>query len=123
MLGEDQRVAFEFRNQGWPELIEWLSALSGRPIDWQELPGDRVNVTTPGRYTVDEVRDLLNRHLLSRGYTLLALDGGYTIVKCDAINPALVPRVEESELQKLEDHSFVRVSLEVGLAIRRKISD
>lgn len=121
-LGDDQRVAFEFRNQGWPELIEWLSALSGQPIDWQELPGDRVNVTTPGRYTVDEVRDLLNRHLLSRGYTLLALDGGYTIVKCDAINPALVPRVEESELTRIEDHTFVRVSLEVGWLSAEKLA-
>ncbi len=121
-LGSDGRVAFEFRNQGWPELIEWLSALSGQPIDWQELPGDRVNITTPGRYTVDEVRDLLNRHLLGRGYTLLALDGGYTIVSCSTINPALVPRVDESQLAKLGDHTFVRVLLEVDWLSAEKLA-
>ncbi len=81
-----------------------------------------MNVTTPGRLSVDEVRDLLNRHLLSRGYTLLALDGGYTIVKCDAIKPALVPRIEESELQRsVIIRSFALLGS--GLAVSRKVGD
>lgn len=122
VLGDDGKVAFEFRNQTWPELIQWLSAISGQPIDWQELPGDRVNITTPGRYGVEAVKDLLNRHLLGRGYTLLSLDGGLTVMKCDAINPSLVPRVDEFELSKLEPHSFVRLSLDVGWLSAEKLS-
>ena len=122
VLGEDGKVAFEFRNQTWPELIQWLSAISGEPLDWQELPGDKVNITTPGRYTVDEVRDLLNRHLLGRGYTLLALDGGLTVVKCDTVNPSLVPRFDETALAKISPHSFVRVSLDVGWLSAEKLA-
>ncbi len=123
VLGPDGRVAFQFRNQGWPELIDWLAELAGQPLDWQELPGDRVNITTPGRYTVAEVIDLLNRHLLGRGYTLLELDGGLTVVKCATLNPALVPRVAPEELATLPPHRFVRTSLEVGWLSAEKLAE
>jgi len=122
-LGEDGRVAFQFRNQAWPELIEWLSDLSGQPFDWLELPADRVNITTPGRYTVAEVIDLFNRHLLGRGYTLLALDGGMTVVKCAAINPAIVPRVDPQDLASVPAYSFVRTSLDVGWLSAEKLAE
>jgi type II secretory pathway component GspD/PulD (secretin) len=121
-LGEDGRVAFQFRNQGWPELIQWLSELAGQPFDWLELPGDRVNITTPGRYTVKEVTDLVNRHLLGRGYTILALDGGMTVVKCSSINPAIVPRVAPEDLATVPPHSFVRTSLDVGWLSAEKLA-
>lgn len=121
-LGEDGRVAFQFRNQTWPELIDWLAELSGEPLDWLELPADRVNITTPGRYTVDEVIDLFNRHLLSRGYTLLKLDGGLSVVKCAGINPAVVPRLDPEALAKAPPHSFVRVSFEAGWLSAEKLA-
>lgn len=121
-LGEDGKVAFQFRNQGWPELIQWLAELAGQPTDWQELPADRVNITTPGRYTVNEVIDLINRHLLARGYTLLELDGGLTVVACAKLNPALVPRVAPEQLDDLPPHRFVRTSLDVGWLSAEKLA-
>jgi len=122
-LGEDGRVAFQFRNQAWPELIDWLAELSDQPLDWLELPADRVNITTPGRYTVTEVIDLFNRHLLGRGYTLLSLDGGMTVVKCSAINPAIVPRFDQEQLGALPPHSFVRTSLDAGWLSAEKLAE
>ncbi|TVQ02474.1 MAG: hypothetical protein EA381_03180 [Planctomycetaceae bacterium] len=122
-LGEDGRVAFQFRNQAWPELIDWLAELSDQPLDWLELPADRVNITTPGRYTVAEVIDLFNRHLLGRGYTLLSLDGGMTVVKCSAINPAIVPRFDQEQLGALPPHSFVRTSLDAGWLSAEKLAE
>lgn len=107
MVGEDGRVAFQFRNQPWVELVQWLADISGEPLDWLELPGDRVNMRSPGRYTVAETCDLFNRYLLARGYTLLEIDGGLTVAKTDKINPAIVPRVEASELATLQPHTFV----------------
>lgn len=121
-VGEDGKVAFQFRNQAWPELIDWLAELSGQPLDWLELPADRVNITTPGRYTVAEVIDLFNRHLLGRGYTLLALDGGMTVVKCATINPAIVPRIDPDELSAIPPHSFVRTSFEAGWLSAEKLA-
>ncbi len=113
-VGEDGRVAFQFRNQGWVELVQWLADISDQPLDWRELTADRVNMRSPGRYTVEETRDLFNRHLLARGFTLLEVDGGLTIAKTENINPAMVPRVDLDQLVDLPPHTFVRTSLDVG---------
>ncbi|MEL6108812.1 MAG: secretin N-terminal domain-containing protein [Planctomycetota bacterium] len=122
-LADDGRVEFEFKNQSWVALIEWLAEISGRPLDWQELPPDRVNIRAPGRYTVAETMDLFNRHLLARGYTILDLAGGLTVVKTEGINPAMVPRVTVSELQRLTPHTFVRTSLELGWLSSTKLAE
>ncbi|WP_390620551.1 secretin N-terminal domain-containing protein [Neorhodopirellula pilleata] len=122
-LGDDGKVGFQFRNQGWVSIIGWLSDIADEPIDWQELPGDLVNLVSPGRLDVRETSDLINRHLLSRGYTMLQLDGGITIVKTDAINPGMVHRVDPDELKKLPDHTFVRTMLDAGWLSAEKLSE
>jgi type II secretory pathway component GspD/PulD (secretin) len=121
-VGEDGKVAFEFRNQPWLDLVQWLSQISDTPLDWQELPADRVNLTSPGRYTIEETRDLFNRHLLARGFTLLKLDDGIIIAKTENINPAIVPRVEPSELASLAPYTFVRTSLDVSWLSAEKLA-
>lgn len=122
-VGEDGRVAFQFRNQPWVALVQWLSDISEQPLDWQELPSDRVNLTSPGRYTVEQTRDLFNRHLLARGYTLLEVDGGLTVVKTKNINPALVRRVEANELDEIPPYTFVRTLLDVGWLSAEKLAE
>ena len=121
-VGEDGKIAFEFRNQPWVELVQWLAEISELPLDWLELPGDRVNLRSPGRYTVEQTRDLFNRYLLARGYTLLEIDGGLTVAKTGTINPAIVPRIAPENLADLPPHSFVRTSLDVGWLSAEKLS-
>ena len=113
-VGDDGKVAFRFRNQSWVELVDWLSIIAHKPLDWLELPGDRVNLASPGRYTVDQTQDLFNRHLLARGFTILELDGGMTITQTKNINPAIVPRVNVEQLATLQPHDYVRTSMDVG---------
>ncbi len=122
-VGADGKIAFQFRDQPWIDLVQWLAQIAGQPLDWQELPGDRVNLRSPGRYTVAETKDLFNRHLLARGYTLLELPGGITVAKTEGINPALVPRVGVDELDDLMPHTFVRTSLEPGWLPSEKLAE
>ncbi len=122
-VGDDGKVAFQFRNQPWVELVQWLAEISDQPLDWLELPGDRVNLRSPGRYTVEETRDLFNRYLLARGYTLLELDGGLTVAKTENINPAIVPRVEVESLETLPSHTYVRALLDVGWLSAEKLAE
>ncbi|MEO9933249.1 secretin N-terminal domain-containing protein [Rhodopirellula bahusiensis] len=122
-VGDDGKVGFRFRNQGWVDLVRWLSDISEQPIDWQELPGDTVNLISPDRLTVSETADLINRHLLARGYTMLDLEGGIAIVKTDAVNPGMVRRVDVSELNELEDHCYVRTMLDAGWLSAEKLSE
>lgn len=122
-IGEDGKVAFQFRNQPWVDLVQWLAEIAGVPLDWQELPADRVNLRSPGRYSVAETKDLFNRHLLARGYTLLEMPGGITIAKTEGINPAMVPRVDIRELPNMMPHTFVRTSLELGWLSSEKMAE
>ena len=122
-VGEDGKVAFAFRNQPWVDLVQWLAEISNQPLDWLELPGDRVNLRSPGRYTVAQTRDLFNRYLLARGYTLLEIDGGITVAKTETINPAIVPRVSPETLADLAPYTFVRTSMDVGWLSAEKLSE
>ncbi|MFO0914842.1 MAG: secretin N-terminal domain-containing protein [Pirellulales bacterium] len=116
-------LQFQFRGAPWPALIEWLSEVSGMSIDWQELPGDYVNLQTQRAYSVREVRDLINRHLLARGYTMLQ-DGEFLhVVKTTGINTAVVPRVSLSELAQCFPHDFVKISFELDWLLAERLSD
>ncbi|MCA9132133.1 MAG: hypothetical protein KDA45_03230 [Planctomycetales bacterium] len=103
-------VQFQFRNQPWPDLLRWLAAVSNLSLDWQELPSDYLNIATQRPYSLAEARDLINRHLLARGFTMLEHEGVLSVVKIADINPAMVPRVTPAQLADQQPHRFVRVS-------------
>jgi type II secretory pathway component GspD/PulD (secretin) len=112
-LGPDGRVQLNFHGQRWLDVLEWYAGIAGMSLDWQELPGDFLNLRTQRSYTVDEVRDLLNRHLLDRGYTLLRHGEVLIVVNLKKLDPALVPRVEPGELTQREPHEFVKTSFKL----------
>lgn len=103
-------VRFNFRGQAWPDVLDWLADISNTSLDWQELPGDYLNLTTQRAYTVDEVRDLLNERLMTRGYTILQQQEGFVVAKLEGLNPARVPRVHSEDLRHRDAHEFVKVS-------------
>ncbi len=79
-------------------------------LDWQELPGDYLNLKSRQRYTVRETRDLINLHLLARGYTLLCNGEVLSVANIKKLDPSLVPRVTPEELDHRDPHEFVKVS-------------
>lgn len=108
---DDQgKVKFNFRGQAWPDVLDWLAEISHTSLDWQELPGDYLNLTTQRAYSVDEIRDLLNERLMTRGYTILRQKEGLVVSKLEGINPARVPRIHAEDLRYSDDHEFVKVS-------------
>ena len=107
---EQGRVRFSFTGQSWPDVLQWLADISSMSLDWQELPGDYLNLTTKNSYSVDQTRDLINRHLLARGYTLLQHGEVLSVVKTEKLNPGMVPRVEPNDLQNRSPHEFAKVS-------------
>jgi type II secretory pathway component GspD/PulD (secretin) len=106
----DGKYRFSFQGQPWLDVLQWLARNSKLTLDWQELPEDRLNLTTQTSYSLDEARDLFNMHLAARGYTLLRRGEVLGLVKLDKLNPALVPRVEPGELDSRDRHEIVRVS-------------
>lgn len=106
----DGKVSFNFSGQPWPAVLEWVASISSLSLDWQELPSDYLNLRTQHKYTVPEAQNLINRHLLMRGFTLVKSGEMLTVVKADKLNPALLPRVEPRELAERQDYEFVKVS-------------
>jgi type II secretory pathway component GspD/PulD (secretin) len=106
----DGKVRFNFTGQPWPAVLEWLATISNMSLDWQELPGDFLNLTTRQPYTVEEARDLINRHLFARGFTITTDGEVLSVMNLKTLDPGRVPRVTPEELVKRQPYDFVKVS-------------
>ena len=62
---------------------------------------------------VDEIRDLINRHLHARGYTMLSGGEVLSVFKIEKLDPSLVPRLTEDQLYDAKPYDFVKVSFEL----------
>lgn len=113
----DGKVSFNIKGQPWEPVLQWLSDASALSLDWQELPGDSLNLITTREYTMEEARDLINRHLLSRGFTMIVTGEMMSIVKTKELNPAMVQRVTPEMLAELPDHTMCKVSFDLDWLI------
>ncbi len=122
-VGKDE-VRFNFRGAPWLTVLQQLSAVSNKNLDWVELPGDYLNLITRRSYKLDEARDLINRHLLARGYTMI-LDGEMLSVislkNLQKLNPAMVPEVKPEELETRMPHEYVRTSFTVDTLVAKQL--
>ena len=119
-LDDDGLVQFNFKGQPWPAVLEWLARISDMSLDWLELPGDYVNLTTRRRYSVEEARNLINRLLLDRGFTILCEGEVMSVVKLKDLNPSKVPRVLPEKLGEHQDYEFVKVSFPLTRLVAEK---
>jgi type II secretory pathway component GspD/PulD (secretin) len=101
--------AFNFEGQPWPPVLQWYKELAKCSLDWQELPTGYVNVFTQRPYTLDEVRSLLNRYLLARGFVMIQRDRVISVFKMENIDPSLVEHVtSEIELFNRKPYDVVK---------------
>ena len=114
-------VHFNFRNQPWPDVLRWYASVTGVSLDWQELPGDYINLATQRPHTLVEAGDMINRALLMRGFTMLLEEETLTVAKVEGLNPALVPRVAPSELPNQPPHRFVRTSFSLSWLLAEEV--
>lgn len=105
------RVRFNFTGQAWPSVLQWYADVAGMSLDWQELPGDYLNLVTQRSYTLDEARDLLNRHLFARGFTMIRQGELLSVVNLKKLDAGIVPRVDPADLDRREPYEFVKLSL------------
>ena len=108
------RLQFAFYGQPWPDVLQWLANIGGHDFDWQELPDDYINFSADRKYTVAETRDVFNRLLLERGFTMVLQGEVMLVTKVSNLDPSLVPRVEdESQLLDLAPHDFVKFTFQL----------
>ncbi len=112
----DGMLRVHFRYQPWPDVLDWLAEVSSMSLDWQELPTGYLNLTMQRAYTVVQTRDLINRHLLLRGFTMLENDELLSVSKISSLDVGMVPRVSTKQLEALakqRPHAYVKVSFEL----------
>ncbi|MFK7819613.1 MAG: secretin N-terminal domain-containing protein, partial [Planctomycetaceae bacterium] len=109
----DGKLQFNFRGQPWPDILEWLADVSKCSLQWKELPGDFLTLTTRRSYSVDEARDMINQQLLSRGYTMLKNGELLYVVPVAKLNKAMIPRVTPDQLAERQANEFVRCSFKL----------
>lgn len=119
------RVQFSFTGQAWPDVLQWLASISKLSLDWQELPSGYLNLTTQRSYSLAEARNLVNRHLQSRGYTMLLSGEVLSIVKLDKVDPSLVPRVSEEDLYDLQPYDMVKLTFDLPeeMDVKKAVED
>ena len=108
---------FNFQGQPWPAVLAWYAKLSNCSLDWQELPNDYVNVFTLQPQPLDEVRNILNRLILARGFTMLQRDRVVSVFKVENIDPGLVEQIEELQLFSRKPYDFVKVAFKLPKAM------
>ena len=118
---EGEKVRINIKGHPWPDVLEWVAKISGLSFDWKELPGDYLNLVTRREYSVLEVRSMINRHLLRRGYTMLVNGEELTVANIKTINPAMVPRHKAEDLESLGPYDFVKVSFRLDWLLADKL--
>jgi type II secretory pathway component GspD/PulD (secretin) len=109
----DGLLQFSFQGQPWPGIMEWLAEVSGMSLNWKELPGDYLNLTTQRPYSLAETRDLINSHLIDSGFTMLIENQSMRVIKIKDLDISAIPRVTPDQLADRQPHEFVRVSFQL----------
>lgn len=118
---ENRMVRLNVQGAPWLAIINWLGDISGMSVDWQELPGDVVNLSTHRDYSIEEMRNIINRHLLARGYTMLINGEMLTVEKIETINKSLVPRLAPSQLTSHLPYEFAKTSFALQSLIAEEV--
>jgi type II secretory pathway component GspD/PulD (secretin) len=110
-VGPDEagKLSFSFKGQPWPAVLEWLADVSRMSLQWEEAPAGYLDLTTRGKYTVEEVRDLLNSVLLAKGFTLLRNGEVLIVANLKKLDPGLVPRMRVDDLDECGTYEPVKV--------------
>ena len=120
-LNEKGHVSFNLRDQPWEVVLQWIADSSNLSFDWQELPGDTLNLTTTKSYPLEEARDMINRHLLARGYTMVLYGEFLSVMKLSDVKSSLVPRVTAEELKTLPRHTLCKMSFDLQWLIADEV--
>lgn len=114
---ESGRIQFSYFDQPWEPVLQDYADAANLSFDWQKLPADNLNLVTQRKYTLKEARDVLNRHLLSRGFTLIVQGELMSAVEIKQLDPSMIPRVEADDLEDYAPYDFVRVQFQLPITM------
>lgn len=95
------RLRFNFRYAPWMEVLKLFADTAGLTLDVLDLPPGTFTYYDKNSYTPTEALDVINGHLLPKGYVLLYRDEFLVCLNYDTgdIPPNLIPNVASEELE------------------------
>lgn len=112
----DGKLAFNFEQQPWGEVIRWFADRAGLSLVVDTPPSGTLNYRDNRLYTPAEALDVLNGVLLTKGFTLVRKDRMLLLIDLeqDIIPPNVVTDVPLDQLDTRGEYELVRVLIELG---------
>ncbi len=107
--GRDGMLQFSFNYHPWPDVLEWFAEQSNLSMQIDLYPEGTFNYTDKNYYTPSQALDIMNRVLLTKGYTLVRTGRLLTLIDLeDPIPPQLVELVSASALDERGEFELVK---------------
>ncbi|MDP6466342.1 MAG: secretin N-terminal domain-containing protein, partial [Pirellulaceae bacterium] len=105
----EAKLQFSFNFHPWPDVLEWFAEQSDLSIQIDRYPEGTFNYTDRHYYTPSQALDIMNRVLLTKGYTVVRTGRLITLIDLeDEIPPQLVELVSVSKLDERGEFELVK---------------
>ncbi len=105
----EAKLQFSFNFHPWPDVLEWFAEQSDLSIQIDRYPEGTFNYTDRHYYTPSQALDIMNRVLLTKGYTVVRTGRLITLIDLeDEIPPQLVELVSVSKLEDRGEFELVK---------------
>jgi type II secretory pathway component GspD/PulD (secretin) len=112
---KDIRVAFNFHEAPWSDVLRLFAESAGLTLHLRETPPGSFTYYDRQSYTPPEALDVMNRYLLQSGYLLVRHDRFLTVVDASkGVPPSLIETVPAEALDARGDTEMLRVMLPLG---------
>jgi hypothetical protein len=109
-------VPFTMEGKPWPEVFEWLTEITGKPVVSSYKPSGKFPCMDllSREYTIPEVIEIINKALedesQAQKYYLISRERTFTLVPADEqIDPISLPRVRPEKLKDHADREIVSI--------------
>ena len=122
---EERAIVFKLRNVPWPAALEWLTDVTGLPINASGVPTGTFSFISraDNKYTLAELIDIFNEGLATHKRVLIRREKSFILAPADErLDPGLVPRVTIAELDKRGKTEIVSIVIDLKTLVAEEFA-
>ena len=114
-LAAVQKLRFNFRYQKWEDVLDWFARQAGLALVMDQPPSGAFTYSDNKSYTPAEAIDLLNRVLITKGYTLVHRGRMLTLFELnDTLSLDVIRRVKPAEIAGRGEFEMISTLFPLG---------
>jgi type II secretory pathway component GspD/PulD (secretin) len=117
VVSEDGRIGFNFQFTPWKDVIDFFAKQGGYAFTTDKYPSGTFSYSDSKKYTAEEALDLLNLHLMMKGFMLVKREKLLKLFDVEndgQIPPEFVPQVSEEDLARRGEFELVKVRFQLS---------